>query len=737
MPNFFASFLGRITFAALASLFMAVGAYAQVAPVNPPINGFHIDGGLRANTPTVNVGDWVFGTPLVPGTGGRVFNNDGTILDGLNADLKRDPYNSASDIIFTEGSKFNANPNSWAWTASSAPDKNDINNAMYLVTKGTNNDDWLIVGGDRLSTNGTSYIDIELFQNTVTRNTNNNGFTSLGTDGGRTVNDLVISMEYSNGGGKPNVAIYKWTSIGGKFGYQLIPGSTVISPGVTLNDIAFAETNRTGTENVPFEAFGSTTYKQFAFVEAAINMTKLIGALGDPCLGLSIKTVFIKTKASDSNTAALKDMIEPIQVSISFGSATIAYAGPFCNTGSATVNQTGTGGGTYSYVPKSPTPNGNTLSINSTTGRIDLGASMAGTYTVTYSFNTNGCAKTATTDVTIKASTSHTSYATECTSYTWAQPLGNGNTYTQTGTYTNQTTNADGCTHTETLDLTITGSPLGTNTSMSDCPTTAGGTTAVFDLTTKDATVTGGAAGVTVEGWYTGYNSSTKVFSGLISSPSTYSSGSGTVYAKLAKGTCYGVASNALTVNPSPVKPSVTYNAPACDEVVFSVTVNSPTEGAVYKITDKDGQNAETITAESGKAVIFTGRAAGSGYIVNAKIGNCESDAEVCGVSSLKLAPAEKTLQTEKIRTEEKTVAYPVPFHDKATIEFTAEQSGKYVINLYDMNGELVRQVKAGNAKAGERNVVELDGNDLSDGMYVARILSSSGKKTVKLLKRR
>ncbi|WP_033411878.1 hypothetical protein [Segetibacter koreensis] len=387
--------------------------FAQVAPVNPPIGGFHIDGGLRANTPTLGVGDWVVGTPAVTGagaTGGSVFTDAGATQPGLNAKLisPRDPYNSSSDIIFTQGSKFDYNPNNWAWTTGAPPNKDDINNAMYLVTKGTNGNDWLIMGGDRLSTNGTSYLDFELFQNTVTRTGNgtSGAFTSSGTQGGRTVNDLVISMEYSNGGSKPIVSIYQWRLVSSNtYDYVLIPSSTAIptEPGKTIGDYAFAETNRTGTENVPFSAFGSTTYQQFAFVEAAVNMTKIISALGDPCLGLSVKTIFIKSKASNSLNAALKDVVEPIQVSINFGSATIAYGGPYCPTGTASVTQTGVTGGTYSYAAKSPTPSTNTLSLNTTTGEINLAASMPGTYTVTYTYTTNGCTKTAKADVTINA----------------------------------------------------------------------------------------------------------------------------------------------------------------------------------------------------------------------------------------------------------------------------------------------------------------------------------------------
>ncbi len=60
-------------------------------------------------------------------------------------------------------------------------------------------------------------------------------------------------------------------------------------------------------------------------------------------------------------------------------SAIIAYAGsPFCKTGSASVTLTGQTGGTFSA------PSG--LVIDSNTGEIDLSASTAGHYTITYTF---------------------------------------------------------------------------------------------------------------------------------------------------------------------------------------------------------------------------------------------------------------------------------------------------------------------------------------------------------------
>lgn len=66
-------------------------------------------------------------------------------------------------------------------------------------------------------------------------------------------------------------------------------------------------------------------------------------------------------------------------------SATISYAGnPYCAaTGTATVIRTGTAGGTYTSTAG--------LSINASTGDVDLSASTAGSYTVTYTVNVAGC----------------------------------------------------------------------------------------------------------------------------------------------------------------------------------------------------------------------------------------------------------------------------------------------------------------------------------------------------------
>ena len=119
-------------------------------------------------------------------------------------------------------------------------------------------------------------------------------------------------------------------------------------------------------------------------------------------------------------------------------SATISYPGsPYCSGGgTATVTLTGTLGGTYSSTPG--------LSINSTTGEIDLAASTVGTYTVTYTIAAGACAQyQATASVTI------TNSPTATISYAGSPYCSNGTTATVTQT------GSDGGTYTSTTGLTI------------------------------------------------------------------------------------------------------------------------------------------------------------------------------------------------------------------------------------------------------------------------------------------
>ncbi len=794
-------------------------AFAQIAPVNPPTGGFHIDGDLRANTPQGGIGDWVSGPG---GSGGFIFNNDGTVNGGVNAQLVRDPYNERADIIFTEGSKFNADPSTWAWSVSKAPNKNDINNAMYLVTRDASNNDWIVIGGDRLSTSGTSYIDFELLQKSVTRNGTGNGFTSLGTEGGRTVGDLVVSMEYSNGGSKPIVRIYRWQEVSpGVYDYVL--------PTRDLSALVFAETNRTGSVDVPFRGFGSTSYSQYAFVEAAVNVTGVLREIADPCTALSIRTIFIKTKASDSQTAALKDMVEPIPVTINFGSATIAYGGPYCPVGTATVTQTGVANGTYSSTTG--------LVLNATTGEINLAISIPGTYTVTYTYTTNGCEKTTPATVVINAApVAPTLSPTQptCTvptgSVTVTAPVGTGLEYSlnggtwQTGTsfsnlaagsaYSVRVKNSGGCISaptTGTLNsqpptpaaptadvdqptctvatgkISVTSSTEGLSFSINSTnPADFTNTTGIFDLLTPGSYTIRSKSGVCISDGVTKVvnaqpptplapvlsvtqptctvaakivitSSTTGLKFSLDGGPyADYPAGG---YTGLTQGVHSIKAQNASlcvspaateTINAIPNPPSAPtvaiVDASLCGPATATVTVTCPLNTEAEPNRYSYSNNGGAYQASP----VFGSLAAGAGFSITVKdnVTGCVSSATDCNNYTTAsctqqvatITQTQSSVQSIQVTSEMKEskslTAYPVPFYDNATVEFTSERNGNFVVNLYDLKGSLVRELKSGTAKQGEVNKIEVDGSNLPEGMYLVRVVNGNGSKTIKLLKK-
>ncbi len=254
---------------------------------------------------------------------------------------------------------------------------------------------WLMLGADRRSTNGTSYIDFEFFQAGITANPDFT-FTSLGHDGGRTINDILLTFEYGNGGSNVNIYCYLWEPDGAEgFEYTLYV--------ILSNYNAFGQTNLVSVD-VPFGAFNALTYDPYQFAEGGLNLTDIFGGLPDPCLGVSFSNVLIKTKNSTAPTAALNDFVGPISVGLTINTAEI-FNDPsvYCSTtgsGGLGINPsaryrmvgiaptiTGVQNGTFSASPAG-------LVIDANTGIIDADNSNIGTYTITYTYTTNGCIKT-------------------------------------------------------------------------------------------------------------------------------------------------------------------------------------------------------------------------------------------------------------------------------------------------------------------------------------------------------
>ena len=69
---------------------------------------------------------------------------------------------------------------------------------------------WIMFAADREVTNGSSYIDFELLQETLDRTgETSGGFTTdaPASTGGRTVGDILITLEFTQGGDAANVVV--------------------------------------------------------------------------------------------------------------------------------------------------------------------------------------------------------------------------------------------------------------------------------------------------------------------------------------------------------------------------------------------------------------------------------------------------------------------------------------------------------------------------------------------------
>ncbi len=547
------------------TFFFQTSLFAQTAPVNPPTGGFNINGQLRVNSA---VGDWFPGS----GGGGSVFHEDGTAFNSSTSGMKTDAFNS-NDDVFTNGSKFNDYVSNLKWFTNSAPDKNDINVALYHVSRNTaNNDQWIFISGDRLSTNGTSYIDFELLQGTIVQN-GDGTFTGTpdlnkANGGGRTKDDIIISMEYTNGGSKPNVYIYQWEKSGNTWSYQQM------TPSSELASNAFAETNRTGSiTNLPYNSFGTNSYQQYAFVEAGVNISYLLNLSGLACSGLNIQTLWVKTKASAASTAALKDFISPIPVNFQFGQSSITNPGPFCSSDNTPHTL-------------QATPSGGTFKVDNVTATTFTPSSAGvGNHSVSYSFS--GCTAQATFVVNPAATTDPKGDYTMCASDASVNLSGTfgggatGATWSTlgSGTFSNVSTNGNTVTATYTpsaADKTAGSVSLKLTSTGQTSPCAAAENTATLTINPAATANTGGPYTICA-------SDATVTVSGTFGGGAT-----GATWSTLGSGGFSNISTNGNTV-------SATYTPSAADKTAGSVSLKLTSTGQLSPCASTVGTATLTI----------------------------------------------------------------------------------------------------------------------------------------------
>ncbi len=77
---------------------------------------------------------------------------------------------------------------------------------------------------------------------------------------------------------------------------------------------------------------------------------------------------------------------------------------------------------------------------------------------------------------------------------------------------------------------------------------------------------------------------------------------------------------------------------------------------------------------------------------------------------------------------------YPNPFNPTTRIEFVAKKAGRAVLEVFDVNGRLIRTIFDGAVQANRNYHVDFDGRDLASGIYFYRLNLNGQMKTRKMV---
>ncbi|MBO9572362.1 MAG: hypothetical protein J7497_09165, partial [Chitinophagaceae bacterium] len=351
-----------------------------------------------------------------------------TLVNGyrlIDAVFIRD-YHGNDSTIFASGSNKNGmSPADWSCPAAqSVPDKNEILDMMVHVRRaGSSATDslWMFGGLSIENTSGSRYFDFEMYQTDIFYDRASRRFYGYGPNAGHTAwtfdasgniitpGDIIFSAEYSGSNVLTNIEARIWvdqasTSIStpafnwsGSFD-GAVNGSQYGYAGISPKTVGAFYTGLTSPANTwagPFSlVLGDNsminTYTAGQFMEFSVNLTKLgldpVTLLGGDQCGMPFRRVLVKTRASTSFTASLKDFVGPFDL----------FLAPLVNAVADVPYYCGAYGGTTQLNVTNPvstsiytwtTLNGN---ISGSTTGPSVTAISPGTYIVTQTLQ-SGC----------------------------------------------------------------------------------------------------------------------------------------------------------------------------------------------------------------------------------------------------------------------------------------------------------------------------------------------------------
>ncbi|MBI3137798.1 MAG: T9SS type A sorting domain-containing protein [Sphingobacteriales bacterium] len=282
-------------------------------------------------------------------------------------------YHGDDSTVFASGSNKNGmSPADWTCPESqSIPDKNEILDMMLHVRRaGPNVTDsmWMFGGISIENTTGNRYFDFEMYQTDIYYDRATRRFYNYGPDAGHTrwqfdasgnmqaPGDIILTAEYSSAAltmveariwiDRNDLLInpvgFNWTgsfdgaNTGSQYGYA---GIQPESAGAYYTGLQSGNNTWAGAFSLVLgDNSVVNTYTARQFMEFSVNLSKLgldqakiFG--GDDCL-MPFRRVIVKTRASTSFTAELKDFIAPFDFFIAPAAKIETQTPMICDTGS-------------------------------------------------------------------------------------------------------------------------------------------------------------------------------------------------------------------------------------------------------------------------------------------------------------------------------------------------------------------------------------------------------------------
>lgn len=271
--------------------------------------------------------------------------NNRILIDGI---FIRDHHGDDSTVFASGSNKNGMSPAMWSCPVSQGiPDKNDILDIMMHVRRdGPNLTDslWMFGGVSIDNTTGNRYFDFEMYQTDITYDRATRTFQGFGPDAGHTswqfdasgnitrAGDIIFTAEYSSSqlssleariwvhssALSSTPADFNWggsfdgDGASATFGYaSIVPKSA----GAFYTGLQCGNNTWAGPFGVVLQDNSlQTNYTARQFMEFSVNLSKLgldpLATQNNAC-GLPFRRILVKSRASTSFTAELKDFVGP------------------------------------------------------------------------------------------------------------------------------------------------------------------------------------------------------------------------------------------------------------------------------------------------------------------------------------------------------------------------------------------------------------------------------------------